>query len=173
MYILCSKTTITFDNIDITASLTLLPVRVQIDKVSHSLIHRPVSVVCESIKKTFDRPKPSFAIIERDVDAIVSESNNIRTTVSCQVYDIPRVLADLPPLLHTEILDYELGWSESPISIVVRDVNSRFSESNDVSSFVTGEVGDITRMLVDLPSLSSSELVGDEVDGTKSAISSI
>ena len=76
------------------------------------------------------------------------------------------MLADLPSLLDTEIAENKLGWLERAVSIVVRDVDSRVAESDDVSSFVTGRVSDKPRVLVGLPPLSGSKVVDREIDGT-------
>ena len=81
------------------------------------------------------------------------------------------MLADLPSLLDTEIVEDELGWLECPVSVVVRDPDSCLAESDNVRSFVAGQVGNKARVLVDLPPLSGSEVVDRERDGTKSAVS--
>lgn len=125
----------------------------------------------EVAEESLDRPKSSFAVVERNVDVAFSEPNNVCAAISCQVHDIPRVLADLPSLLYGEVVDHKLGRLERPISVVVRDPHSCGAEPDDVSPPVASEIGDITRVLVNLPSLSGSEVVDDEFDGTKSAVS--
>ena len=83
------------------------------------------------------------------------------------------MLTDFPSLLDAEIVENELGGLECPVSAVVRDVDSCVAESDDVSSSVTGKVGDETRVLVDLPSLSGPEVVDHQVDRTKSTASRV
>ena len=74
-----------------------------------------------------------------------------------------RVLAYLPSLLHAEII----GRLEGTISIVIRNVDLRVAESDNVSSLVPCEIGDITRVLVDCPFLGGSKVVENEVDGNR------
>ena len=56
------------------------------------------------------------------------------TTVSCQIHSESWVSADLPSLLDAEIAENELGRLERVVSVVVRDVDPRAAESDDVSS---------------------------------------
>ena len=80
------------------------------------------------------------------------------------------MLVDSPSLVVTEITEDQLGSLECPVSVVVRDVDSRVAESDYVSSFVTGQVRNETRMSVDHPPLSVSEVSGSVSDGTKSTV---
>ena len=78
------------------------------------------------------------------------------------------MLADLPSLLDPEIAENKLGWLKRAVPVVVRDVDSRVAESDYVSPFITDQVSNKPRVLVDLPPLSGSEVVGREIDGTES-----
>jgi hypothetical protein len=96
-------------------------------------------------------PNPPLPSLYATETCLLSKSNNIRTPVSRQVHDESRVLAALPSLPDTEVAEDELDRLERPVSVVVRDVDSFSAEPDDVSALVTGQIGDETRVLVDVP----------------------
>lgn len=140
----------------------------QIGQPAYSLVLGPFpSGEGELVGEIDNGSKTSIAVVVRNKGEALPESNNIRTTISRQIHDESRVLVDPPSLLHAEVVEYELGWLECAVSVVVRDINSCVTETDDVPSFVTGEVSDVARMLVDLPSLGDSEVVDSEGDGAE------
>ena len=64
------------------------------------------------------------------------------------------------------------GWLEGPVSVVVRDMDSCLAESDNVSSSVTGQVGNETRV-VEIPPLIGPEVVEHEFYGTKITASTV
>ena len=96
-----------------------------------------------------------------------SESDNICAPIPCQVHNKSRVLADLPSLTRAELVEYELGWLERAVSIVVRNPHARGTETDNVATHVTSKVGNITRVPVNPPSLIGSEIFDDEIDRTE------
>ena len=81
------------------------------------------------------------------------------------------MLLDFPSLPDAEMAKNELDRLERTVPIVVCDPHPRITESDYVPSFVTGQIGNETRMLIGLPSLSNSKVVDDDVYGPKSTIS--
>ena len=71
-------------------------------------------------------------------------------------------------MLDPEVVEDELDWSESPIAVVDCDVNTSITKPDDIATLVAREVGYESSVLVNLPSLCSSEVVEDQVDRPKS-----
>jgi len=71
-------------------------------------------------------------------------------------------------LLDPEVVEDELDWLESTVAVVYCDVNTGGTEPGDIAALVAREVGNESRVLVNLPSLCSSEVVDDQVDRPKS-----
>ena len=143
---------------------------IQVGKPAHGLVNAPLPfAVRELAGEGANGSEPSLAVVVRDGGLTVSKSNNIRTTIPRQVREESRVPTDVPPLLDAEIADNELGWLEGPVSVVVRDIDSCLAESDDVSSFVTSQVGNETRV-VEIPPMIDPELVEHESDGTKTTV---
>jgi len=71
-------------------------------------------------------------------------------------------------LLDPEVVEDELDWLESTVAIVYCDINTGGTEPDDITALVAREVGNESRVLVNLPSLCSSEVVDDQVDRPKS-----
>ena len=140
----------------------LEPAVVQVGQPAHSHVNCPSSSAeCEIASKCFDVAKVTLPIIERNISRILPKPDDVCTSISRQVNYEPWVLRNLPPLLDAEVVEDELGWLETPIAIVERDVNPRFTKSDDVAALVPCEVGNKSRVLVDLPSLCGSEVVDD------------
>src|SRR3984893_10626923 len=109
-----------------------------------------------------DWPVRAGCLRQRDVDARVTEANDVRPAVTGGVGEETRMLVDLPALISAEIRDDEFHWSERSVGLRDRAVDARVTEANDVRPAVTGGVGEETRMLVDLPALISAEIRDDE-----------
>ena len=144
----------------------------QVSKPAHSLVCRPFPIAGgKPAGKSLNGFEPPLAVVVRDVDTAISESNNICTTIPCQIHNESRVFADFPPLLDTEVAKNELDRLECTVTVVVCDPHPFITEPNDVPPFVTGQVGNETRMLVDLPSLIDSKIVDNELCPSKNPIS--
>ena len=73
-------------------------------------------------------------------------------------------------MLDAEIAENKLSWRDRAVLVIVRDADSCVVESDDVSPFVTGQVRDKTRVLVDLPPLSGPEVVDREINRAEGAV---
>jgi hypothetical protein len=72
-------------------------------------------------------------------------------------------------LLDAEVVEDQLGWLESAIAVVECDVNPGVTKPDDIATLVAREVGNESRVLVNLPSLCSSKVVDDQIDRPKRA----
>jgi len=142
--------------------LHLEPAVIQIGQPAHCGVNCPFSSAeCKIISKGFDFTEVAFPIIERNISCVLPKSDDVRTPISRQVDYEPRVLRNLPPLVDAEVVEDELGWLENATAVVERDVNPRVPKSYDVAALVTREVGNKSRVFVDLPSLCGSEVIDD------------
>ena len=62
-------------------------------------------------------------------------------------------------MLDTKVVHHELGLTKGAITIVVSDVDSCISESDNIAAFVAREVGDESRMFVHLLTLGRTKVV--------------
>jgi len=67
-------------------------------------------------------------------------------------------------LLDTEVFHHELSLTKGAITVVVSDVDSCISKSNNIATLIAREVGDESRVFVHLPTLSRTKVVDDPVD---------
>jgi len=142
--------------------LCLEPAIVQVDQPTDSRVKCPFpSAECKIVSKGFDFTEVTLPIVERNISRVLPKTDDVRTSISRQVDYEPRVLRNLPPLVDAEVVEDELGLLESAIAVVERDVNPRVPESYDVAGLVAREVGNKSRVFVDLPSLCGSEVVDD------------
>jgi len=155
----------------IVLGLRLEPAVVQVGQPAHSRVECPFSSAERKIiSKGLDFTEVTLPIVERNISRVLPKPDDVGTSISRQVDYEPWVLRNLPPLIDAEVVEGQLGWLESAPTVVKRDVNPRVPESYDVAAFVAREVGNETRVLVDLPSLCGSEVVDDQVNGSKSTI---
>ena len=143
---------------------------VQVGHPAHSRVHCPFSSTERKIvSQDFDRAKVAPPVVERHESRAFPKPDDISASISRQVNYESRVLRNHPPLLDPEVVEGEFGWLESAVAVVDCDINTGVTESDDIATPVAREVGNESRVLVNLPSLCSSEVVDDQVDRPKTA----
>ena len=143
---------------------------VQVGHPAYSRVHCPFpSTERKIVGEDFGRTKVALPVVERDESRAFPKPDDVRTSISRQVDYKPWVLRNHPPLLDPEIVEGEFGWVESPITFVECDVNTGVTKPNDIATLIAREVGNESRVLVNLPSLCSSKVLDDQFDWPKSA----
>jgi len=141
---------------------------VLLSKVGHiadRLVQRPLSAIeCESVNELRHLSKVTLPVIIRYPNRILSKPDNVSAPIAGQVDWEPEMLLDRPALLDTEVFHHKLGLTKGAITVVVSDVDSCISESNNIATLIAREVGDESRVFVHLPTLGRTKVVDDPVD---------
>src|SRR4051812_18421660 len=103
-------------------------------------------------------PKAPITVAESDPCAIISEAEDVRTSVAGQVDDESRMLFNTPAGVESKIRGHHAGQLEAPIAAAERRPDSIPAEAHYVGPFIAGEIGDEARKL-HAPALVETELV--------------
>src|SRR5205823_5676700 len=108
----------------------------------------------------------------RDVDAGITEADDVGAPVPGGVDEQTRVLVDAPAAaVVAEVVDHELWRAECAVRSCLRDVDAGITEADDVRSPVAGGVGQEAGMLVHAPAPGAvAEVVHDELRGAECAV---
>jgi len=103
----------------------------------------------------------AITLVDREVDTLVTEADNINTPFACHVGEGPNMLIDAPTAREGELVQIWkfVGIFECPIALVFRNNDARFSKSNDVGETLSVEVGQKAEMLVKPPALIITEVI--------------
>jgi hypothetical protein len=103
----------------------------------------------------------AMPLVDRDIDTLVTEADNINTLFACHVGEGPNMLIDAPTAREGELVQTWniVGIFECPIAVVFRNNDASLSKSNDVGETLSVEVGQKAEMLVEPPALSITEVI--------------
>src|ERR1039457_5562921 len=138
------------------------------------LLHMPTSGFVTEVRDhgLWLEGESSVAVAERNVDAGVSEADDVRAAVAGQVGQEARVLLYTPCSGYvTEVRDHELRVLKSSVAVAERDVDPAISESDNVRAAVARKVGEEARVLVYMPTPGLiTEVLDDELRVLKSSV---
>src|ERR1039457_4233944 len=138
------------------------------------LLHMPTSGFVTEVRDhgLWLEGESSVAVAERNVDAGVSEADDVRAAVAGQVGQEARVLLYTPCSGYvTEVRDHELRVLKRSVAVAERDVDPAISESDNVRAAVARKVGEEARVLVYMPTPGLiTEVLDDELRVLKSSV---
>jgi hypothetical protein len=97
------------------------------------------------------RLERTVAVAQGYPDAGITEPDDVGVPVAGEVGDVTRVLVDPPPLVVAEALENQCGRHERTVAVAQGHPDAGVTEPDDVGVPVAGQVGDVTRVLVDPP----------------------
>ena len=100
----------------------------------------------------------TVTVIEGDPDAVIAESDDVCSSVACEVGEEPRMQVYAPAASSTcnmvkaeVVVDDALGCLEATVTVIEGDPHAVIAESDDVCSSVACEVGEEPRMAAYAP----------------------
>ena len=102
----------------------------------------------------------AITLVDRNIDTIVAEADNINTRFARHVGKGPNMLVDAPTAREGELVEAldNLRIPECPVAVVFRNDNAGLSKSNDVGETFSVEIAQEAGMLVNPPSLIITEV---------------
>ena len=126
---------------------------VEISHQAHRLFQQPfLAVVPELINNNLDRSKVTFPIIEANSHPSVSKPDDICASITRQVNWEAGMLLNSPPTsVVAEVVNDLLFRLERAVTVVDCDIHTTVCKPNYISSLITCEIGDESRMFLDTP----------------------
>jgi len=113
----------------------------------------------------------ALTLVDRNIDAVVTEADNINTRFARHVGEGPNMLVDAPTAREGELVEAlnNVGIFECSIAIVFRNDDAGLSKSNDVGETFSVEIAQEAGMLVDPPALIITEVTDNNGGLSESA----
>ena len=115
----------------------------------------------KAVDDLVDRPKRSTAIIQRHIHSIMTKSNNIGSSITCQVGDKPWMLLDAPACTVAEVVDNSSYGPESSIAIVATGDHIGIPEGDDVWPSIARDISEEPEVSIEPPTSASVPEVAD------------
>jgi hypothetical protein len=117
----------------------------------------------ESVEHKFRWFYDAITLVDRNIDPVVTEADNINTRFARHVGESPNMLVDAPTAREGELVEAldNLGIFECPVAIVFRNDDAGLPKSNDVRETFSVEIAQEVGMLVDPPSLIITEVTNN------------
>ena len=125
----------------------------KVHKEPRMYVHAPSLRVPKVGYNEARRTERPVAVVERDVDSCVAETDDVGASITGKICEETRVPVNAPSSgVVAEIVDDEPGRLERAVAVVERDLHACVAEADDVGETIAGKVGDGTRVFVDAPS---------------------
>ena len=124
------------------------------------LLNAPI-LISKIFEHKFRWLDDAIALVYRNIDALVTEADNVNTLFARHVGEGPNMLVDVPTARGGELVKTlnNVEIFECPVALVFRNEDARFSKSDDVRETLSIEIAQDAEMSVDPPALIITEIM--------------